>query len=595
MKILEKVFGKTHPVYVLSLENCSDFLFYAGNYLESNIYFSETFNLSNRLILTNFKYLTESERTKYWNHNNGFYNRASYFRFRSKSDELFSRINYDVSLFSKGILLNSSIDLINIIQESNDTSVIRKLEYLHSIRIQLNKLYEKPISERKINTDSLEILSEKIEKELVKHSKDFGDFTKNLTIKWTDVQHQLRDNDVAIEFVDFPVGTDSTMYSALLLRKGWDNPKMVTLFEKKQIDKLISNISGYEGQRINMIYSGSVGKQLFDLVWKPLEEHIKSGDNVYFSATGVLHQIAIESLPTGDSSFVASDKYSLYRLSSTKQLVSEKLFVKDNKAVLYGGLKYDIEEPVMFAQSQKFGANDRLFVSRGFSLDSTMRGTGWNYLPGTKTEVQEISGKLSNTTIAPRVYMDIYGNEESFKALSGQKNSIIHIASHGFFLPIEEARKTDYFRFITLDENKGVKVDNSMRRSGLILSGGNRAWKGDTIPSNIEDGILTAQEISALDLRGTNLLVLSACETGLGEVSGEGVFGLQRGFKKAGVQTIIMTLWKVNDVATKDMMNEFYGQLQSGKSKREAFTIAQSTMREKYKSPYYWAGFIMLD
>ena len=142
-----------------------------------------------------------------------------------------------------------------------------------------------------------------------------------------------------------------------------------------------------------------------------------------------------------------------------------------------------------------------------------------------------------------------------------------------------------------------IRQDNSLKRSGLILAGAQKAWLGEPIPDEVEDGILLAEEIAAMDLTGTDLVVLSACETGLGEITSEGVFGLQRAFKKAGVQTIIMSLWMVDDGATSLFMQTFYKHWLDGKSKHEAFAIAQRTVREDkdYSDPKYWAGFIMLD
>lgn len=137
--------------------------------------------------------------------------------------------------------------------------------------------------------------------------------------------------------------------------------------------------------------------------------------------------------------------------------------------------------------------------------------------------------------------------------------------------------------------------DEAMLRSGLMLAGGNRAWQGAEVPKGMEDGVLTASEISLMDLRKTDMAVLSACETGLGDISDEGVLGLQRAFKNAGVKTVIMSLWRVDDEATSFMMTEFYKNLLAGKSKREAFRLAQDTVRGRYEDPFYWAAFIMLD
>ena len=147
-----------------------------------------------------------------------------------------------------------------------------------------------------------------------------------------------------------------------------------------------------------------------------------------------------------------------------------------------------------------------------------------------------------------------------------------------------------------MDEEQLLKEDKPMTRSGLLLAGCNHILNHETIPENSEDGILTAQEIASLDLRGLDLVVLSACETGLGDISsGEGVFGLQRGFKKAGAQTIIMSLWEVDDYATQLLMVEFFKKLGSGLSKRDAFNAAQEYVKSKTSDPKYWAAFIIVD
>jgi CHAT domain-containing protein len=190
--------------------------------------------------------------------------------------------------------------------------------------------------------------------------------------------------------------------------------------------------------------------------------------------------------------------------------------------------------------------------------------------------------------------MGISANEESFKNLSGQSPELLHIATHGFFLADEKSiRETGFMQMINNQNNTYI---NPLLRSGLLFAGANRAWKNENVIPGIEDGILTSEEIAHLNLSKTNLVVLSACETGLGEVqNSEGVFGLQRAFKLAGVKTIIMSLWKVPDEQTYQLMQVFYKNWLAGKSKHEAFKIAQKAIREKYPNPYYWAAFVMLD
>ena len=191
------------------------------------------------------------------------------------------------------------------------------------------------------------------------------------------------------------------------------------------------------------------------------------------------------------------------------------------------------------------------------------------------------------------------GTEESFKSLSGMGTNTLHIATHGFYYTPEKANETGY-KFLQLDNQTASAEDKALTRSGLIMSGANLVLEHKELPDNIEDGILTAKEIADVDLRGLDLVVLSACQTGLGDISqGEGVFGLQRGFKKAGANAILMSLWKVNDKATKTLMIQFYKNWLMGYSKRNALRLAQKHLREteggKYNEPKYWAAFILLD
>ncbi|MBR4214737.1 MAG: CHAT domain-containing protein, partial [Bacteroidales bacterium] len=220
-------------------------------------------------------------------------------------------------------------------------------------------------------------------------------------------------------------------------------------------------------------------------------------------------------------------------------------------------------------------------------LENTTLRTGVQNLIGTKIEAQQITDILRNNGYQVSENNDIYATEESFKNLSGSGLNLLHIATHGFYQPKD-----------TVVNNSYEKEDISLSQSGLLFAGANSAidpQKRKEIPEGFDDGILTAKEISRMDLKGLDLVVLSACQTGLGEVTSEGVFGLQRGFKKAGANTIVMSLWKVDDNATKDLMTEFYKNLVSGKSKRDAFLGAQAMLRSKYKDPKKWAAFVMVD
>lgn len=182
--------------------------------------------------------------------------------------------------------------------------------------------------------------------------------------------------------------------------------------------------------------------------------------------------------------------------------------------------------------------------------------------------------------------------EESLKQLSGHSPTILHLATHGFFLPDVERKRRDNF---TRDPNQLTLADNPLFRSGIIMAGANIVWKGGVAFDGKEDGIVTAYEISNLDLSNSELVVLSACETALGDISGtEGVFGLQRAFKLAGVKNMLLSLWQVPDEETDELMRLLYSNKLKGMANYEAFNMAQETMRKKYP-PYYWAAFVLIE
>lgn len=539
----------------------------------------------------NFAFYTEADRSRVWKVLQNFQNVL----FSAQTEDF--RSLYDYCLYSKSLLLATSINFRQAILDSGDNELIEKYSRLVSmqeIRHKQNNILPS-LSNMGMPDQSAEYT--RLERELISNIKKVADYSQNLSYTSSDLTAKMIANDVAIEFVDYvDLKTDKAQYIALVLRNNWDNPQMISLCSKEELEQISRINLEDEKWRKNSFARKDLDKRYFkkgySLIWSKLEPYMNEGDNVYFSPSGLLHQINVEVLKDSIGR-QANEKYNLYRVSSTRQLCIEKPKVKYTNATLYGGLIYEMDSTQMIAQSRTYHSAEDYVASRGFVADSSMR-EGWSYLPATKSEVEMIARQMYEQGIRPERYTETVGTEESFKALSGKQIPIIHLATHGFFLKDEEARKQDYFQALNLESSKDIE-DNSLKRSGLILSGGQRAWLNQPIPANVEDGILLAEEIATMDLSGTDLVVLSACQTGLGEITSEGVFGLQRAFKKAGVQTLIMSLWRVNDAATSLMMQTFYEHLLSGQSKREAFAIAQQAVKEKYNDPYYWAAFIMLD
>ena len=599
MNIYKETLGEKHPDYASSLSNLASYNYQCHNYQEAYRLLSKSIRTQKHIVLSMFKGATNRTRQTFWNENNAEFTYFPSFCLKAHNQERNGEL-YDYSaLFTKGLLLNAETNARDVILESGDTAIVKQFDALQSVRIMLNKQYEKPIAERTLNCDSLENVAELMERELIKSSKAYGDFTRSLTITWKDVQNELADGDVAIEFISTPfLDNDSVMYIALALKKGYPEPKLIPLFEEKTLKEL-SNDNPNDAQ------------ELFHLVWNPLLSELEGTRNVYFSPSGALYNIGIENLPISTEERM-SDRYNMYRLSSTRLLALHPHSTSERKTALFGGLDYEMSPQDVASNNLKNAYHSEFIAqNRDASADFMERG-GFGALPFSLKEVKSASKLLEANGYECHLFEGKDGTEEAFKSLSGKKVKVVHLSTHGAFVPKKEAKNTkqkNNFRFIRFDDAapQAQEEDQSLTRSFLVMAGGNMLKNYDSIPEGIDDGILTAQEIAHTDLRGCDLVVLSACETALGDITNEGVMGLQRGFKKAGANTILMSLWKVDDQASSLLLTKFYENLLSKKMpKIDALKKAQDYVRnyeievegkkEKiFSDPKFWTSFILLD
>jgi CHAT domain-containing protein len=266
---------------------------------------------------------------------------------------------------------------------------------------------------------------------------------------------------------------------------------------------------------------------------------------------------------------------------------------------LFGGLNYNVE---VFVDSLRHNIFDNKF-NYNKVLD-IRQGKTFTYLPQSKVEVEKIVGLITKSLDKCNVSAIVsnQGTESAFNSYCTNGSNILHLATHGFYLKKDstERKQTQLsFKFKNLGFKSTIsKEDDAMERSGLLLSGGNFAIKNrnNYIPHE-QDGILTASEIYYKNIPNLELVVLSACDTGLGEVCGEGVYGLQRAFKKAGANSILMSLWEVDDFATQMLMVEFYKHFLNGETKTKSLLKAQQYVKSQqgFEDPEYWAGFVLLD
>ena len=511
-------------------------------------------------------------------------------------------ISYDQCLFEKGFLQSAATQLGQSARQTPETAKL--YEQLKGIRRQLYQAYSNPGS-GDLQIQDLEEKADLLEKELARKVSGFDRAIRQ--VNWKDVQASLKPGEVACEFLSFrllyPYETNARQYAALLILPQSARPVFVPLCSQGALDSLLRTQGARKADYVNALYTladrgaaevvaGTVS--LYELVWKPLEPQLAGVQTIYVSSEGLLHRINLDALPMGAGSTVA-DRYNLIHVGSTRQLVLPDSGAPGSQdALLYGGLLYDADSVGIQSNENLASRSPEQTATR--YVDPGTRGAGWTYLAGTDKEVRSIETLVRAAGMQAQVRSGDQGTEESFKALGSGKSSprVLHIATHGYFFPDlrEERRK------VTGNEEPAFKTsEHPMLRSGLILSGGNAGWNRVQGLEDREDGILTAYEISQMNLSNTELVVLSACETGLGDIQGnEGVYGLQRAFKIAGVKYIIMSLWQVPDKQTSMLMTTFYRKwLEDKLSIPEAFHAAQKELRELGFDPYYWAGFVLVE
>ncbi len=612
--------GEYNHDYILSLDALANLYCKANELKASEPKYIDAFEKNKAYIFNNFSFLSENERTQFWqNEKMQFDNRYPSFAYKYYPEKpSISTFAYNNALFTKGLLLNTSVQIQNAILQSGDSTLIDSWNTMRSLRQQIKMLESKPLAEQ-LGLQALENQADSIDKVLTKKSQLYKQSQAEMQQQWTDVQNNLQPDEAAIEFVSFRYYnkqyTDSMLNYALVLKKNSPYPELIPLFENKQLDSLFlqssSNVNQLYTFRLsnlrqdNEIRELNYGEKLYDLVWKPLEKSLQGIKTVYYSPSGKLHQVSFVAIPV-DSTLLLSDKYNLYQVTSTREVIKHNTTntVKavntpntpkktTHEAVLFGGIQYELDEKQLAQiQTTSNEANNRsVFVN-----DSNQRSGSFGYLKGTADEVNVINTEFLKNGSSSHLLTGITASESQFKNLTGTATEVIHVATHGFYLPVKDTRQEE-FRFMGMEDNRrNVVYQNPLLRSGLIFAGANKAWKGESIPDNWEDGILTAQEITQLNLTKTQLVVLSACETGLGDDGGsEGVFGLQRAFKMAGVQTLIMSLWKVPDTQTSQLMQSFYKYWLSGMTRHDAFAKAQNEVRKSNPNPYFWAAFVMVD
>lgn len=571
-------YGETSGTYSQALFTLANIEGARGNINEAD----SLFRMSMNCLLVNMKqlwrYSTPSQREQFWMETlNNLSGMAAFAVKCGNFDSELTETCYNALLFSKSLLLETEKSVVDIIRKEgtgDDIANYRNLLAVNNRLLVLRNNYEY----NKLVIDSLTIQQRELEQQLSHKCQSYNEYETYLDINYEKVRNSLADHEVVVDFSDYQTEDSVRQYAAYIYDKDKSYPLLVKCFDQQQLDSLLDGMQNYTLYNYEQLQN-----RASKLIWNPIEASIAKGSTVYYIPSGVMHGIALEALPLSDGTTLGQH-YDFVRLTSAREIVNAHHSSKINRtATLYGGLQYSLDPQKMEEESKAYEKSDLAGLVR-----SEYGVSGFKVLRNTKDEVKKIEKTLVDNGFSVKAYLGSKGNAESFVALDGKAPSIVHIATHGFYYTPDEAKDKDFLRGYT----------DAMSLSGLVFAGGNAAWLGKKNVDGVLGGVLTAKDIANLDFKGTDLLVLSACKTGQGKVTAEGMFGLQRAFKKAGVGTIIMSLWNVDDKVTSEFMIAFYEQLTdkaNNWNKRKAFEQTKEIIRKKHPDPYYWAAFVMLD
>ena len=476
------------------------------------------------------------------------------------SNEDLIKLCFENEVFKRGLLLRSDVLLKRALADSKDKTLLGEYDKYILLRRELMAREEISGPGNLARKMYLKSQISSIEKSL---SEGCAEFSREnyAEVDISKIKSALnKNNQTLITYVEVPTEQGPSLGAFVL------NKKRGLLYRNICSPEDIESFSNSKETVFDLCVQTTTYKELFSNI----EDCLSAGDNVVYSPTGIVHRIPLAALYVNNESTLG-DRYNMTIVANPIDLVFDKgkgkLYMDEMYVALWGGIQYGATV-----------SEDDVLVS---PLRSIVRGKHLSYLPGSLGEVDEVAIVLKGKVRGIKSFTDTNATEASFKNEARNAN-IVHVSTHGFF-----------------NEDKTHELGNVMHNAGLFFANANRVWmdeyRPETFRKEYEDGILRAEEIETQNLASCELVVLSACETGLGEIKGdEGVYGLQRAFKLAGAKCILMSLWQVPDRATKELMNRFYSNLVMSRNIDEAFSQAQKSMRSDNYGVRDWGGFVIL-
>jgi len=613
LAIYRNLMGSDNPGVAYILEHQSQLHRYQGNYMEAMHLAKRAFNIRKKNFAANAVTLSEKDAVTYSQFirssmDNYF---TCYFNVKDKNDKVTSSA-INIALSGKGRISDELFKRQKILIEEKDSTVVALVDSLKIYKYQLSRLFVKGPGEDmagyKKEIDSLNMLIDELEAELAMKGAGFRRQHTYEDAGADQISSFMPENSVLIEYIKYNhlhnPDSSSPGYLAIILTDE-NQPDIIDLGETSGIDSLVDlyrkhmlRVSGY-GTLLedDLREYQDISVRIYNRIWRPIEDYLTGNELVLIAPDGALNMISFAGLLDAEGRYLVED-YTIHYLSCGRDLIRfQETTIPADGLFAMGDPDYNAPAVAGLTDSLEFDGSANALV---YCADGNVRmacrgfdGLLLNPLPSTRSEIQNILASWSKSTDEPA--LAYYGHdacERLFKALA-PGNRVIHLATHGYFLGGECWPKLRDTRF---HSNLNFAGENPLLLSGLFLAGANdHTWESDTL--GIEDGILTAYEVSAMDLSGTELVVLSACETGLGKVEqGEGVYGLRRAFQMAGAKTVVSALWPVSDKWTAKLMSGLYDL--NGKTLPQQFRNLQLDLIDELRDgneidhPVSWGAFI---
>jgi len=593
----ESIMGREHVDYYECLKNLASAYILLGDFEGADHTMHEAIELSQKLIMNELGLgsdLKSSYKVRFMDLHNCYLN---YLKLKDKPTEKQSAEAFNGWLVLNGWIGDYGVLLSREVEGIVDGDLLALYEEYKKFRIELNLCSGHGLADQAkydFHPRPDEEFLRSIENQLTMRSSSFKRL--NAVYDYRNLQEQLNSDEAYIDFhrvpyYDFRNQTwmDSSFYIAYLVTKDtYEAQLLYYLGDGNRIDEILYP---YIVSQTTNPSSATMDEQVYNLLWKPIEEHLTGKTKIYLSPGGVYHSINPETIYHAETGKYLFEEKEIHLVSSGRSFVDQRIYgnrdYTDRTALIMGAPNFDysyVADSTLLEDNVSFTYQ----TMRDLSLDGNRRAAP---LPATRSEVEGINQTLASTAWNTQLLTGNDALEGSLKQMESPR--ILHIATHGYFLEDIKPENDNGMRMMGMDVNR--VAENSMLRSGLLLAGCNKTLADNTPLTGGDNGILTAYEAALLDLSKTELVVLSACETGKGEIlNGEGVQGLRKAMTDAGAEHILMSLWKVDDKVTSEYMQTFYGHYAQGKSICESYNLTRNEIKQKYPQPYYWGAFVLI-